>query len=364
MVPLERVEANRRPSMFGPSGGLFDKSTLIIGAGDPDLITSAPGSPCTFRGIVEETHDCEPYTHPRNVHTKVRRRGQREWRYGPGMTVDPAAFTLLSIHLENRVCWATVNAPPVNVMTIDLLRELMRFAAATFDDDAIGAVVMQSADPDFFIAHFDVSAILQFPTDSEPLRSGELSGFHVMCETFRTMPKATIAKINGRVGGGGAELAASMDMRFGVTGKTVINQMEVPLGILPGGTGTQRLPWLVGRGRAMEMVLGGVDVDAQTAERWGWLNRAFATAAELDDHVDALARRIASFPPTAVRLAKESMLAALPDPTEILIDEAFRFQQTLRDPRATARMRSFLERGGQTREAELRVGALGAELDG
>lgn len=271
------------------------------------------------------------------------------------MAIDPTAFNLLSIEIADRVCWARVDAPPVNVMTIDLLRELMRFASAVSTDENIRAVVVQSADPDFFIAHFDVSAILQFPVDEEAVRGTELSGFHVMCETFRTMAKPTIAKINGRVGGGGAELAASMDMRFGVLNKTIINQMEVPLGILPGGSGTQRLPWLVGRGRAMEMVLGGIDIDAQTAERWGWLNRAFESEAELDSYVDILARRIASFPATAVRLAKESILAALPDPTDALIDEAFRFQQTLRDPASAARMTAFLERGGQTREGELRV---------
>ena len=107
-----------------------------------------------------------------------------------------------------------------------------------------------------------------------------------------------MAKIAGRVGGGGAELSASLDMRFGAIGRTVVNQMEVALGILPGGTGTQRLPRLVGRGRALEMVLGCDDVDAVTAERWGYLNRALPPD-ELDPFVDRLARRIASFPSEA-----------------------------------------------------------------
>lgn len=280
------------------------------------------------------------------------------------MPLDPAAFTLLRVALVDGVCTATIDAPPINVMTVPLFRDLMVLADAAASDDAVRVLVLRSADPDFFIAHFDVSAILTFPTDGEPERATELNGFHRMCETFRTMPKPTIAAVAGRVGGGGAELSASMDMRFGVLGRTVVNQMEVPLGILPGGTGTQRLPWLVGRGRAMEMVLGGVDVDAVTAERWGWLNRAFATVGELDAHVDALARRIASFPPAAVRLAKASVLAALPDGTEGMLEEAWNFQRTLRDPRATARMRSFLASGGQTREGELRVAELSGALEG
>jgi enoyl-CoA hydratase/carnithine racemase len=278
------------------------------------------------------------------------------------MSVQDAQFSLLTVVVENRVCWATMNAPPVNVMTIPLLMDLMKLASVVGADDGVGALVLQSADPDFFVAHFDVEAILKFPTTTVPERAGELSGFHVMCETFRTMPKATIAKVNGRVGGGGAELAASMDMRFGVLGKTVVNQMEVPLGILPGGTGTQRLPLLVGRGRALEMILGGIDVDAQTALEWGWLNRAFATSDELNAYVAFLANRIASFPSAAVRLAKASVLNALDDPTEVLLDEAFAFQQTLRDPVSADRMRTFLARGGQTREGEGAIAQLSGDL--
>lgn len=278
------------------------------------------------------------------------------------MSVLEAEFSRVSVVVEHRVCWATIKAPPVNVLTIALLMDLVKLANEVADDDGVGVLVLQSADPDFFIAHFDVEAILKFPVDGEVTRAGELSSFHRMCETFRTMPKATIAKVNGRVGGGGAELAASMDMRFGVEGRTIINQMEVPLGILPGGTGTQRLPLLVGRGRALEMILGGIDIDAQTAVSWGWLNRAFASIEELDVYVAFLANRIASFPPTAVRLAKASVLNALGDPTEVLLDEAHAFQQTLRDPLSSDRMRTFLERGGQTRVGELDVAGLSASL--
>ena len=182
-----------------------------------------------------------------------------------------------------------------------------------------------------------------------------------MCERFRTMDKVTIAQIEGRVGGGGSELAASFDMRFGVRGKTCINQMEVPLGILPGGTGTQRLPRLVGRGRAMEIILGGEDLDAETAERWGYLNRIFDADA-IGPFVDALAQRIASFPMEAVRLAKESVNAAEKPLNEGLVEEAYLFQRLLRAPSAQNAMRRFLEIGGQTREGELQVGELSGRI--
>src|SRR5262245_29558290 len=247
-------------------------------------------------------------------------------------------------------------------MSIALYIELVQMTADIEANDSVKVLVLRSADPDFFIAHFDVSAILQFPTDGEPQREATPNPFHQMCERLRTMPKVTIAEINGRVGGGGSELASSCDMRFGALGRTIVNQMEVPLGILPGGTGTQRLPRLVGRGRAMEIILGGVDIDAITAERWGYLNRAVPPK-ELGPFVERLARRIASFPATAIALAKQSVLNAERLSLEDgLAEEAYLFQQTLRDPQAQAAMRRFLEIGGQTRIGELRVADLVTEL--
>jgi enoyl-CoA hydratase/carnithine racemase len=271
-------------------------------------------------------------------------------------------YDLIHVVVDDGVAIATIDAPPMNVMTIPLYMQLAAFCAEVEADPAVRVVVLRSADADFFIAHFDVEAILQFPTDGDAVRPDSLNPFHEMCERMRTMPKATIAEIAGRVGGGGSEFASSCDMRFGALGRTIVTQMEVPLGILPGGTGTQRLPRLVGRGRAMEIILGSVEIDAETAERWGYLNRALP-ADELRAHVDALARRIAGFPAGAIALAKQSVLNAERLPlAEGLLEEAYLFQQTLRDPEAKAAMRRFLELGGQTREAELRVGDLVTEL--
>jgi len=171
----------------------------------------------------------------------------------------------------------------------------------------------------------------------------------------------TIAQIEGRVGGGGSELAMSFDMRFGVRGKTVVNQMEVPLGILPGGTGTQRMPHLIGRHRAIEIILGGVDLDAETAERWGYLNRALA-ADEIGPYVEALARRIASFPEESVRLAKQAINASDRPLAEGLREESYLFQELLRTKSGQRNMARFLQIGGQTREGELKVAELSGAL--
>jgi len=262
---------------------------------------------------------------------------------------------LVNVTIANGIATTNISAPPINVMTRDLFAQLAKFGAKVAVDDDVRVVVLRSADPDFFIAHFDVSLITTFPSEGAPDKATELGGFHLMCETYRTMPKATIAEIAGRVGGGGNELAMSCDMRFGALDKTVINQMEVPLGILPGGTGTQRLPRLVGRGRAMEIILGGIDIDAATAAEWGLLNRVLP-ADELSDHVDDLARRIAGYPPIAVAAAKRSVANA--DDLSLhdgMLEEAYLFQTTLRDPEAQRRMRLFTEVGGQTRDGELNL---------
>ena len=145
-------------------------------------------------------------------------------------------------------------------------------------------MVFRSADPDFFIAHFDVSRILKWVdldtrAKEHPLNDDRMQAIREgasrqeflpsSAEKLRRSSKVSIAEIAGRAGGGGNEFCSGCDMRFGLAGKTKFNQMEVPLGILPGGNGTVNLPKLIGRNRALEMILGGVDIDAETAERWG-----------------------------------------------------------------------------------------------
>ncbi len=270
-------------------------------------------------------------------------------------------YKLIRVEAAGRVATATISNPPVNVITLELLAELEALSHELKADPDLLVVVFKSADPDFFLAHFDVAAILDRPTDTPARREVQVKPFHAMCERYRTMDKVVIAQIEGRVGGGGSELAASLDMRFGVRGKTKINQMEVPLGILPGGTGTQRLPRLIGKGRAMELILAGDDLDAETAERWGYLNRIYE-AGEIGPAVEKLARRIASFPVEAVRLAKQSVNQSERPLLEGLFEEAYLFDQTLRTDGAKRNMRKFLEIGGQTREGELRMGDLAGEL--
>ena len=271
-------------------------------------------------------------------------------------------YDTIKTRLENGVLTATIDNPPINLMNRALYVDLLKFTQDVEQDDEVRVLILESADPDFFIAHFDVTLILATPIDTPAERSDKLNDFHLMCERLRTMPKPTIAKIAGRVGGGGNELCASCDMRFGLIDKTVINQMEVPLGILPGGTGTQRLPNLVGRGRALEIILGADDLDAKTAADWGYLNRVFQTQSELDNFVTKLAHRMASWPVGAIRLAKQSVLNAEPSPKDGMLEEAYLFAQTLRQASAQTNMRAALELGAQTREGELDIAELCLEV--
>ena len=271
-------------------------------------------------------------------------------------------YTTLAIARAKGVATVTLDHPPMNLLDLALMTDLERLGRELEADTETRAVVFQSANPDYFIAHADVSLIQRLPSEVPP-KSEELSFFHEMVERYRTLPCATIAAIEGRARGGGSEFTLSLDMRFGAIGRCIVSQPEVALGILPGGSGTQRLPRLIGRGRALEVILGCEDFDAHQAERYGWINRALP-APELRPFVHALASRIASFPREAIALAKRAVDAADATVREGLLEEAHLFSRTLANPEARARMDSFVSSGSQNPETERDLGAVLARLAG
>jgi enoyl-CoA hydratase/carnithine racemase len=271
-------------------------------------------------------------------------------------------YKLISFARDGKIVTATVDAPPINIITLQLYSELNRMSQEVEADEDCLVFILKSANPDFFLAHFDVSAILEFRIDQPPSRDPSATNeYHDMCNRMSTMDKVTIAQIEGRVGGGGSEFSMGFDMRFGVLGKTRVNQMEVPLGILPGGTGTQKLPRLIGRNRAIEIILAGVDMTADEAERWGYLNRALPSN-EIRSYVMNLAKRIASFPVEAVKAAKQAINSATKPLSEGLRDESYLFQQLIRTESGRRNMQKFLKIGGQTSEGELRIDELNRKL--
>jgi enoyl-CoA hydratase/carnithine racemase len=262
----------------------------------------------------------------------------------------------LRVDVDAGVAFVTLDHPPVNLFDAVLIGSLSGLAAELADDADVRAVVVRSADPEFFIAHADLALIRALPRDRRD-RPEKLEFIHEFMEQWRTLPQVTIAQLEGRARGGGSEFALSLDLRFGAIGRAILCQPEVAVGILPGGSGTQRLPRLMGRGRALEVVLGCEDFDAELAERYGWINRALP-AADLAPFVERLARRIATFPPHAVRLAKRAVDAAGGAPHDGLLEEAHCFNLTLADPALDARMEGALAAGAQTREGELDLPAL------
>lgn len=256
----------------------------------------------------------------------------------------------LRVAIRDGVATATIDHPPLNLLDLALIAELDALGRAMATDDAVRVLVLRSANPDFFIAHADVTLIQRLPTTAPPAPTA-LGPFHRMVERFRTMPKATIGVVEGIARGGGSELLLSLDMRFAALGRARLAQPEVALGIIPGGSATQRLPRLVGRARALEIILGCDDVPADLAERWGYVNRALP-AGELWPFVDRLAARIASFPASAIALAKEAVAAADRGVVEGLLAEADCFNRSVATPEAQERMQRFIAVGGQTVEVE------------
>lgn len=260
-------------------------------------------------------------------------------------------YKYLKTRLDRGVAFVTIDHPPINLFDRTLMKEISRVGREIAADDAIKVVVFDSASPEFFIAHADVADIQRMPAEVPPKPTAP-NGFQAMLERYRTMPKVSIAKIEGRARGGGSEFALSLDMRFGAIGRALLSQPEVALGIIPGGSGTQRLPRLLGRSRALEIILGCEDFPADLAERYGYINRALPPE-ELGPFVERLAYRIASFPAEALALAKAAVNAAeLPTP-EGLLEENHCFNQSVATRAARRRMAKFMELGGQTREVEL-----------
>jgi len=259
----------------------------------------------------------------------------------------------VAVTVESGVATATFDHPPINLLDMAMIQDLDRLGRELAEDDAVRVIVFRSANPEFFIAHADVALIQTLPTEPRP-KPTTLGLFHQIVDRFRTMPKATIGLVEGRARGGGSEFLLSLDMRFGALGRAVLAQPEVALGIIPGGSGTQRLPRLIGRARALEVILGCDDVPADVAERWGYLNRALP-ADQLRPFVERLARRIASFPASAIALAKRAVDAADPTVEAGLLEEAHCFNLSLATAAAQSRMARFLDLGGQTAEVEARI---------
>ena len=259
-------------------------------------------------------------------------------------------YKALRIAIDRGVAFVTIDNGPINLLDMTLIGDLDRAGRELEADPKAKVVVLQSANPEFFIAHADINVIQQLPATPPP-RTEKLGAFHAMVDRFRTMPKATIAKIEGYCRGGGSELVLACDMRFAALGKAVLGQPEVGVGIIPGGGGSTRLPRLVGRGRALEIILGCGDFRADVAERYGYVNRALP-AEEITYFVTSLAYRIASFPAETIALAKQAVGMADTGVEDDLVREEEMFLRSAHLGAARRRMAAGLAAGMQTAALE------------
>jgi len=237
----------------------------------------------------------------------------------------------------------TFNHPPLNIFGPETIPQLNEIITALETDEHVKVVVFDSAVEGFFLTHYDFLAKLEDTTSLPPGPTG-LQPLPDMLVRLSRAPVVSIAAIRGRATGVGSELALACDMRFASREKAILSHFEVGAGIVPGGGPMARLPRLMGRGRALEVLLGADDIPGDLAERYGYVNRSFPDS-DLDAFVESLANRIASFDKRAIAETKRfADVVSLPPDFEIAPEWDVCFASILR-PAAQERIKKLMERG-------------------
>ena len=285
--------------------------------------------------------------------------------YGEVMTTpdtDPSlVFETLRVRQEGAVLFAEIAAPPMNLLGPELVRDLVSLIQRAEADGRIRVLVFKSADPDYFISHVDVTKVKEYRAEAAKL-AGEAS-IGLLFRRLSESRLVTIAQIEGRVRGAGSEFVLACDMRFAARESAIFGQPEPGLGTIPGAGAVQHLTRLMGRGRALEVLLSADDYDAELAERYGWINRALPGKA-LDDFVRSLAHRIAGFPTGGQAAVKERVDAIALAPVEDFRRDSDLFGEGVRTPEAQGRIQAAMKRGFQTRDAEKDLGRWLGDLAG
>lgn len=262
------------------------------------------------------------------------------------MNRPECTFTTADIRLERRLpsYWrVTFDMPPVNIFGPKHLPLLGDIITEIETDPDVKVVVFDSAVEGFFITHYDFLAPLEDSLKVPPGPTG-LQALPDMLVRLSRAPVVSIASIRGRATGVGSELALASDMRFASREKAILSQWEVGAGLVPGGGPMARLPRLIGRGRALEVLLSADDIHGDLAERYGYVNRSLPDA-ELDGFVEALAMRIASFDKEAIAETKRLVdVASLPPDVEIK-PEWDAFLAALGRPASQTRIKALMARG-------------------
>lgn len=238
----------------------------------------------------------------------------------------------------------TIDNPPLNLFDPEMADELSALMEELEKDTEIKVVVFESANPDYFISHIDLIRAGEF--DLSPKSTG-LPVWPDVARRFELAPFLTIGLLRGRARGVGSEFIQAMDVCFASKEKTKIAQIEIGCGLIPGGGGLERLPRLIGRRRALEVIIGGEDYDADTAALYGWINRSIPDA-QLDQYVDRFAIRVAGFEKEAIAEAKRIIYkrTGLAGAEEFLESEKI-FFEAVSKPGTIKRIKEILSLGFQ-----------------
>ncbi|GGN13481.1 enoyl-CoA hydratase [Dyadobacter beijingensis] len=239
-----------------------------------------------------------------------------------------------------------IDHPPVNVFDPEFSTQLRTLMDELEANEQLKVVVFESANPEFYVAHAELVNIFEFPKGEG--KTGLSKSWPDVAKRLEQASFVSIASIRGRARGLGSEFVQAFDMRFASKEKALFAQVEIGIGSFPGGGGLERLPLLTGKARALEIILGGEDFDAETAAAYGWINRAFADS-ELDAFVDNLATRIASFDLKIISKIKATMNERVVLPrNEHIMETQTAFFQSLTEPEARTRIKTLLDQGLQT----------------
>jgi len=261
----------------------------------------------------------------------------------------------LEVKTQGRVLFAEIASPPMNLLGPELVHDLVSLIRHAESDSTLKVLVFKSADPDYFISHVDLTRVAEYRAQAATL-TGEAS----IAALFRHLSASrlvTIAQIEGRVRGAGSEFVLACDMRFAARETAIFGQFEPAFGQIPGGGAAQYLTRLMGRARALEVMLSADDYDADLAERYGWINRAMPAEA-LDEFVSALAHRIAAFPAGGHAAVKDRVNAITLAPIEDFRRDSDLFGEGVGSAETQRLIQAAMKRGLQTRDAEMDLGAM------
>jgi enoyl-CoA hydratase/carnithine racemase len=265
----------------------------------------------------------------------------------------------LAVREEGPVLFAEIAAPPMNLLGPELVRDLVSLIERAEANDVCRVLVFSSADPDYFISHVDVTRIAEYRAEAARL-VGEAS-IALLFHHLSACRLVTLAQIEGRVRGAGSEFVLACDMRFAARESAIFSQFEPAFGVLPGGGAAQHLTRLMGRARALEVMLSADDYDADLAERYGWINRAMPSD-ELADFVRSLAHRIAAFPASGHVAVKERVNAIALAPAEDFRRDSDLFDEGAHSAEFQRRTQAAIKRGFQARDAERELARMLGDL--